>query len=204
MTGGKLIIDHHLLDSLIQLQKTHGIRHRRPALGYALCHLVLFEMELIQKPLVGQRFLYGIQVLSLNIFDQRDLHNLQIGIILDDHRYFFQARQLGRPPAPLTGNDLIEAVLFLYDQRLDNSKLFDGIRKLYKSVLIKLLSRLFRVWSHHGKLHLHFHRFFHNLLHNFFYNLCLLRRRFNGLRNQTIQSFSQTSSLYSHLTLPPC
>ena len=49
----------------------------------------------------------GVQVLALDVLDQRQLQHLRIGDFLNHHRNFGQSSQLGRSPAALAGDNLV-------------------------------------------------------------------------------------------------
>jgi hypothetical protein len=61
------------------------------------------------KPLICFGFLDRIQILALDILDERDLERLDIIEFANDDRDLVKLRPLRRPPAPLAGDDLIAA-----------------------------------------------------------------------------------------------
>ena len=148
MSRSQLVVNHHLLYLLIQLQKAHGVGDSRSALGNAVRHLILLQVKLCQKALVCQRFFNRIQVLSLDVLDQRDLHDLLLGQLLDNDRNFLDTGLLRCTPTPLTGDDLIIIVSLLDQKRLQYAKLLNGFRQIIQRILIKFLSRLVAVRLH--------------------------------------------------------
>jgi len=67
-----------------------------------LRQVLLGVVELLHQLAVALRLLQGIEVRTLNIFDDGELEFREIGIPLaDDHWYLFEARELARPQAPL-------------------------------------------------------------------------------------------------------
>src|SRR6202171_5302425 len=63
--------------------------------------------EFIAEPLVAGRFLEGIEVGSLDVFDDRELERLPVVGLEGDDRHLMQSGSLRRPPAPLTGDNFV-------------------------------------------------------------------------------------------------
>src|SRR3546814_11884567 len=63
--------------------------------------------ELIDETLVGFRLLDCVEVLALNVLDDRDFQRFDIVEIADEGGNLVEPRLLRRPPAPLAGDDLI-------------------------------------------------------------------------------------------------
>ena len=153
MSGRDHIVHDHLLNLLIQLQKTHGVGDGCPALGYPLRHFVLLQVESFQKLFVCHSFLNRIQVLPLNILDQADLYDLLLGILFHDDRHFFHSRHLRGPPSSLPGDDLIVVLSLPYKDGLDHAKLLDRIRQFQEGILLELLTGLLPVGLYHIDVH---------------------------------------------------
>ena len=62
-----------------QAQQTLVVGHRRPVFADGLGNLLPGHPEGVRQPPVGARFLDRVQVLSLNILDQRQLEPLLVG-----------------------------------------------------------------------------------------------------------------------------
>ena len=110
-------------------QEPHFVRHRAPAFSDFLGNLLLREIEFFNQFFVGPRFFKNVQVLALDIFDERDLKFFPLPRFFpDNHRNHFESGDFGRFEAPLTRDQLI---LLRRDfhryKRLDDAVLFDGI-----------------------------------------------------------------------------
>ena len=123
MSSSQHAINDHLLYSFIQFQESHGVRY----CSTAFCHFFLLQTKFFQKFLICSSLLNRIQILTLDIFDQRDFHNLLFTHITDHNRYFFQASQLCSSPTTLSCNNFIIIFSLLNDQWLQNTKLTYGL-----------------------------------------------------------------------------
>ena len=66
--------------------------------------------ELVGQPLIRQRFVDRIEILALDVLDQRELEQLLVGAFGDvahDDRHLVQAGALRGAPAALAGDDAI-------------------------------------------------------------------------------------------------
>ncbi len=80
----------------------------------------------------------GIQVLALDVLDQRDFQQLRIRDILDDYDgNFGNLGELGGTPAALARDDLIGLAVPPDDQRLDDSVGANGSRQFFEPVRLK-------------------------------------------------------------------
>src|SRR3984893_2540918 len=104
--------------------------------------------EFIAEPLVAGRFLEGIEVGSLDVFDDRELERLPVVGLEADYRHFMQSGALRRPPAPLTG-DNFEAVRSARhgarEKRLNDAFFLDRGGQLVEAVLAKIPPRVARI-----------------------------------------------------------
>jgi len=81
----------------------------------------------VDQPLIGLRLLDRVQILALDILDQRHLERLVVAELADDGRDFVQPRPLRRPPAPLASDDLEAVAVRADDDRLDDAARLDGL-----------------------------------------------------------------------------
>ena len=73
----------------------------------------------------------GVQVFTLQVFDERDLHRLLVGHFPDDDGDGGESDHAGCAPAPFTGNQLIGAIVHGPDQHgLKDAVGFDGLCQL--------------------------------------------------------------------------
>ena len=73
------------------------------------------------QPAIGLGLLDRVEILALDILDERDLERLGVAEVADDRRNFVQPRPLRRPPAPFAGDDLEAMAVRPDDDRLDDA-----------------------------------------------------------------------------------
>src|SRR5216684_34877 len=101
------------------------------------------QTEFVDQPLDALRFLERIQVLALNILDQRQRQRRLIGYDADERRNLDEPRALGRKPAPLAGDDFIPAAVdWPRQDRLHDALVANRLRELAERFLVHLRSRL--------------------------------------------------------------
>jgi hypothetical protein len=106
-------------------------------------------VEFGQQPLVALRLLHRVQILPLQILHQPGRHRVRVGQLPHQHRHLVQRHFLGRPPAPLAGDDLVAPIKIRLgpdQQRLQNAALGDRIGQLLERRLVHLPARLERAW----------------------------------------------------------
>ena len=64
-------------------------------------------LELVEQAADRLRLLERVEVLALDVLDQRHHRCRFVRDLLDEHRYFVQAGQLGGAETPLAGDDLV-------------------------------------------------------------------------------------------------
>ena len=92
--------------------------------------LLLGQAQLLLQALIRVRLLERLQLLALNVLDQRQLQQLIVldGPHPDGDRG--EARLLGRSPTPLSRDDLVARSVGAYQDRLEHSALFQRSREL--------------------------------------------------------------------------
>ena len=98
MSGRQRTIREHLLNRLLELQKTHGVGNCRTVLPGLFSDLFLRKMEIVGQFLKGMRLLNWVQVLALEIFDQRHLKCRLLWNVADDDGHAAHLRALRRTP----------------------------------------------------------------------------------------------------------
>ena len=94
----------HLVGQLHQTQQiADGSARPADRLGRGL----VGETELLDEPAQGTRLLQWVQILALNVLDERHGDRRFIGHIADDRRYLRDSRHLRRAPAALAGDDFV-------------------------------------------------------------------------------------------------
>ena len=89
-----------------QFEQPHVVGDRRAVLADAGGDGLLRQVEFVGQAPVGLRFLDRIQILALDVFDQRDLEHLVVGDVAIDDGDLEQAGALRGAPPALAGDDL--------------------------------------------------------------------------------------------------
>ena len=109
MSGGQLFLLHQGQHLLRQGQQTEHVGDGRAGLAHALGHLLLSQTVFLHQHLIALGLLHRVQVLPLEVLDQAKLHDLSVIRLDDNGGDLVQSGGLGRPPPPLSGDDLIIA-----------------------------------------------------------------------------------------------
>ena len=142
MAHGEFFIDHQRLDAGRQLQQPHQIgdmaarfadNFRQPGLAVA---------KILAQPRIGLCFLDHVEVLALDILDDRDLQRFLVVEVADDGRNLVQPGALRRTPAPFAGDNLEILAVRPDNNRLDHAALAHAAGQLVERVRIEMLSRL--------------------------------------------------------------
>ena len=106
----------------------------------------VLQPELVDEHLVGARFLDRVEILALDVFDQRHLEaSLLLARVqlLDDDGDAMQARALRGAPAALAGDDLVPASLeTTSDDRLNDAVGLDRVRQFLEALVLHVAARL--------------------------------------------------------------
>ena len=135
-------IDHLRLHLRRQLQQPQQVRDMTARLVDDLGEHLLRMPIFARQPLIGLRFFDRVEILALDVLDQRDLERLGIVEVANDDRHLVQPRALRRPPAPLARDDLIVMPMRPHHDRLDQPTRRDRRRQLVEHRLVEMPSRL--------------------------------------------------------------
>ena len=133
-------LDHRFWQSKQSLEvrdmATRFVDQRR---NFRLAHLLL-----LGEMLVGARLFDRIEVFALDIFDQRNRHDLTLIQIANNRRNFMQFRPLRSTPAAFARNQLVTTLASqgTDDNRLDDAPLGNGPRQLVERFVVEDLARL--------------------------------------------------------------
>ena len=151
VAGGQHALDHQLPHRGGQGSEPQGVGDGGAGLAHALGQLLLGEPEVGEQGQVALRLLHRVQVLPLEVFDKAQLQHFAVVRLDDDHRHLPAARQLGRPPAALPGDDLVVPGGQPPDSEgLDDAVLPDGGGQVGQGVLIEPLPGLVQAGLHLG------------------------------------------------------
>ena len=96
VADGEQVLHDPGLDLLVEIEQPHRVGDRGAALADFLRNVVLAHPEFAGEPRVGLRFLDRVEIGALQILDQRELENLEVGRLPNDER----APRSGRLPWP--------------------------------------------------------------------------------------------------------
>ena len=146
MTGGQFALPDALLHLGTQPQQPQSICHGGTGLPYPTGGFLLRQAVLVHQCLIPQRFFQRVQILTLQVLNQRQLHGLFVVGFDDDCGHVAQVCHPRGTPAPLTGDDLIVAVgHFPHRQGLNDAVDGDGVRQRLQFFLVKVLPGLIGV-----------------------------------------------------------
>ena len=128
-----------------QLQKSDGIRDGAAIFPGSPPDLFVTYVEFARHPLERHAKLNRIQILALNVLDQRDLEQPVVRDLLHHHRYFAHpGNSRGTPPA-LPRHKLKTVPLLPHHEWLNDPVLPDRVRQLAQRIRLKHSPRLHRI-----------------------------------------------------------
>ncbi len=107
-----------------------------------LADRILAMTMICDERFIALGFLDRVQILPLDILDQRDLGHRRIAVVADQRRDRMNLRPLRRSPATLAGDDLETVTDAAHQDRLDHAMLGDRFGKLVEAILVEMLARL--------------------------------------------------------------
>ena len=108
-------------------------------------HLLLGQAELVDELAERTCLLHRVQVGTLEVLDQGELEAVPVVHLADHGGDPLQAGQLGRPEAPLPGDELVAVEQLRHEDRLEHAVLTDALGKALDLGLVGALPRLVRV-----------------------------------------------------------
>ena len=140
MPGGKLAATHKVLNFVRKCQKAHHVCDVTAAFSKCLSQFFLSMAKPINELSITLRFFHGVEIGTLDVFDDGDLQNLDVIEITDHDRQFMKLNLLCRTPAPFACNNLIciwAVGIRSHDQGLDHAFFTDRRSKFVKRRLCK-------------------------------------------------------------------
>ncbi len=136
-------VGQEVLDGRRQGQQAQGVGDRHPALADPAGDLVVGEPEVVDQLLVAGCLVEGVEVLAVEVLDERLLHHGEVVGLADDGRDGVEARSMTGPPAALAGDELEPPALQrAHQDRLEHADLTDRRRQLAERVLVEGRPRL--------------------------------------------------------------
>ena len=96
----------HRLHRRSQVQQAQQVRYRAARTTDRFGRLFVRETELVEQALDAVRFFKRVQILALDVLDQRHRRGGLIRYVLHEHRHFIETRQR-RTETALTRDDLV-------------------------------------------------------------------------------------------------
>src|ERR1043165_7098636 len=105
---------YELLNVISQFQKTQVVRYIRSVTSDGRCEGLLRQPHRLDQFPVSLRFFDRVQILALNVFNQRNLDETVVRNFLYDDWHSRNSCQFGRPPPSLTGDQFIPVAAASY------------------------------------------------------------------------------------------
>ena len=133
MAGGQLALPNQVPHRFRQFEQAQAVGHVAAAFADDIAEIVLRVTVFGNQLLVAKRLIEGIEVGTLDIFNNGQFQRGAIIHIANEHRDLDQSGALRRPPAPFTGDDLVAPVAGRpHHNGLHNTVLVDGAGKIFQ------------------------------------------------------------------------
>jgi hypothetical protein len=142
MPGREAAFFDQVLDHGFELQKAQRVGDCGAVFSGALGDVLLGEVEFVGETLKGARLFDRIQVLALQVFDERHLERDFLGDLANDDGNARERRPLGGAPAAFTGDQLVAKPNPPDYERLDDTAGTNRPGELLESLFAKAGTRL--------------------------------------------------------------
>ena len=115
MTGAEHPGGDTLLDCWWQIQQPYRVRNVRPRSADSPRELLVCHAEIVEKLLVGSRFLERVELLTVKILDERISEQVILGCVAYDRGNPLKAGALRGAPASLTHHEFVVTRQYLAD-----------------------------------------------------------------------------------------
>ncbi|MNM79664.1 hypothetical protein D3C81_916040 [compost metagenome] len=133
----------HGLDDFRQRNQAQEVSHGHPRLAHGVGNLLLGQLELLLQALQGHGLLDRIEVLALDVLDQRHGDRRLVADLAHQRRNAFQAGQLAGAPAAFAGDDLVAlAIDRAHHDRLHQPLAADRVGQLLECLRVHVAARL--------------------------------------------------------------
>src|SRR5947207_6707106 len=112
----------------MEVEESKGVCDGRAGTPNARGEILLREGELVDQLAIGARRLDRVEILALQVLDQRQLELLAIGKLANDRRDPLEAGHPRGTDASLAGDELITVDRLGHEDRLDDAVLLDARR----------------------------------------------------------------------------
>src|SRR5690606_1944031 len=140
-------VDDRLARLRRELEQAERVAHRDAALAHLVSDRFVGQAESIDELPVGERRLDRIEVLALDVLDERQLEaRSRVSGVPQDGRYGLEPGDAGGPQPSLTGDQLVAAI----GQGTDHDRLQDAVdrdrgRQLAELLFPECRARLVRI-----------------------------------------------------------
>src|SRR5262245_35061489 len=138
----ELLVAHHLLDRRWECEEAEGVAHRGPAAAGPGRDLLVGEAEVLDELLVGAGLLERVQLLALEVLDQRLLEGRAVVGLAHERGNGLEPDPAGGPPAALPRDHLVAVAHGPDQHRLEHTHLADRVGQRAEALLVELVSRL--------------------------------------------------------------
>ena len=111
------------LDARCEVEQAECVRDRRAGTPDTGREAILGEPEFVDELAIGIGGLDRVEILSLEVLDQGELELIAIGELANESRDAVETGRLGRPEAPLTGDELVAVDRLRHEDRLKDAVL---------------------------------------------------------------------------------
>ena len=130
-------------------EQSKQIRDRRALLADAVRDFLLSQPQVVDEGLESKRRLQRVQLLALDVLDQRDLEKLIVADVAYQSRDLEQAGTLRSTPAALTDDQLVFTIFDrAYDDRLDDALSLQRLGELFQGRFVEILAGLVTVGAY--------------------------------------------------------
>src|SRR5207249_11536378 len=133
-----------VLEERRQFQKAQGVSNDRAAFAHFGGDFLLRQLKLLDQLRITLCFLDRIEILALEVLNQRQLKHGPVISFSQDDRHFGQPKQLGGAPSPFTSDKLEMAVSLPNNERLHDALLLNRIGQFAQGFCREIFSRLKR------------------------------------------------------------
>ena len=144
MARGEAAFAHKCLHLGREFQEAQRVGNDDATLADLRGGLLLRQVELPDQLRVASGLLNGVEVLPLEVLDERQFQYRPIIRRADNDRHFRQPDHLGGAPAAFAGDQFVMITLKADNERLNDALFLDRVRQLPKGFGGKILSRLQR------------------------------------------------------------
>ena len=128
----------------LQIEQSHGIRNRGPALADLAGDFLLRKAEFLVKPGIGSGFFDRVQAFALEVFDEGEFENLAVAGLANDDGDIRETDFFRSTPASLAGDEFIDTIRLSNDEGLDDPALADAFDQFVQLIRGKIQTRLKR------------------------------------------------------------